>query len=119
VYEKIYIFLKVFLDFPIIKKEQGFEHPNVAWLLSCGSEFLHVCSLHHTAHLERFPVPESINCFKLKKALYGLKQSPREWYNNMNAFLHLYILRDCMVNHAYTIERRIMIWDFMHNIIVC
>jgi len=87
VYEKIYIFLKVFLDFPIIKKEQGFEHPNVAWLLGCGSEFLHVCPLHHTAHLERFPVPESINCFKLKKALYGLKQSPREWYNNMNAFL--------------------------------
>jgi len=28
-----------------------------------------------------------MNCFKLKKALYGLKQSPREWYNNMNAFL--------------------------------
>jgi hypothetical protein len=32
-------------------------------------------------------LPENMNCFRLKKALYGLKQSPREWYNNMNAFL--------------------------------
>jgi len=32
-------------------------------------------------------LPEGMNCFRLKKALYGLKQSPREWYNNMNAFL--------------------------------
>jgi len=36
---------------------------------------------------EGFALPEGMNCFKLKKALYGLKQSPREWYNNMNAFL--------------------------------
>ena len=32
-------------------------------------------------------LPENMDCFRLKKALYGLKQSPREWYNNMNAFL--------------------------------
>ena len=38
-------------------------------------------------------VPEGVelapgcNCFQLRKALYGLKQSPREWYNNINAFL--------------------------------
>ena len=36
---------------------------------------------------EGMPLPIGMNCFRLKKALYGLKQSPREWYNNMNAFL--------------------------------
>jgi hypothetical protein len=36
---------------------------------------------------EGFPISKGMNCFRLKKALYGLKQSPREWYNNMNAFL--------------------------------
>ena len=37
---------------------------------------------------EGFPISANANCFRLRKALYGLKQSPREWYNNMNAFLH-------------------------------
>jgi len=32
-------------------------------------------------------LPPTMNCYRLKKALYGLKQSPREWYNNMNAYL--------------------------------
>jgi len=37
---------------------------------------------------EGFPLANNANCFRLRKALYGLKQSPREWYNNINAFLH-------------------------------
>ena len=37
---------------------------------------------------EGFPITEAHNCFRLRKALYGLKQSPREWYNNVNLFLH-------------------------------
>ena len=37
---------------------------------------------------EGFPIDEPNNCFRLKRALYGLKQSPREWYNNVNTFLH-------------------------------
>jgi len=38
--------------------------------------------------LEGFPLAATANFFILTKALYGLKQSPREWYNNMNAFIH-------------------------------
>jgi hypothetical protein len=37
---------------------------------------------------EGFPIAPDHNCFRLRKALYGLKQSPREWYNNVNFFLH-------------------------------
>ena len=37
---------------------------------------------------EGFPIDGAHNCFRLRKALYGLKQSPREWYNNVNLFLH-------------------------------
>ena len=36
---------------------------------------------------EGFPIRSNMNCFRLVKALYGLKQSPREWYNNINAYL--------------------------------
>jgi len=32
-------------------------------------------------------LPPTMYCYRLMKALYGLKLSPREWYNNMNAFL--------------------------------
>jgi len=37
---------------------------------------------------EGFPTTDEHNCFMLRKALYELKQSPREWYNNVNFFLH-------------------------------
>ena len=37
---------------------------------------------------EGFPLPHGMTCFRLIRALYGLKQSPREWYNNINSFLH-------------------------------
>ena len=49
---------------------------------------------------EGFPITEEFNCFRLRKALYGLKQSPREWYNNVNEFLHSIGFRRLVSEHC-------------------
>jgi len=49
---------------------------------------------------EGFPLDNKYNCFRLKKALYGLKQSPREWYNNVNGFLHSINFRRLVSEHC-------------------
>jgi len=49
---------------------------------------------------EGFPIVADHNCFRLRKALYGLKQSPKEWYNNVNFFLHQIIFKRLVSEHC-------------------
>ena len=54
---------------------------------------------------EGFPITEEFNCFRLRKALYGLKQSPREWYNNVNEFLHSIGFKRLVSEHCQYFRR--------------